>query len=48
MSNSSQNQDSLGEKLKATFDSDNSDRNYNALKAVVSSVPLLCTTTLNE
>jgi hypothetical protein len=39
MSNSPQNQDSLGEKLKAAFDSDNSDKNYNALKAVVSSVP---------
>jgi hypothetical protein len=39
MSNSLQNQDSLGEKLKAVFDSDNSDKNYNALKAVVSSVP---------
>ncbi|MEG5087888.1 MULTISPECIES: hypothetical protein [unclassified Microcoleus] len=39
MSNSPQNQDSLEEKLKAAFDSDNSDKNYNALKAVVSSVP---------
>jgi hypothetical protein len=39
MSNNPQNQDSLGEKLKAAFDSDNSDKNYNALKAVVSSVP---------
>ncbi|MEG4065657.1 hypothetical protein [Microcoleus sp. SVA1_A1] len=39
MSNSPQNQDSLGEKLKAAFDSDNSDKNYNAVKAVVSSVP---------
>jgi hypothetical protein len=39
MSNSPQNQDSLGEKLKAAFNSDNSDKNYNALKAVVSSVP---------
>jgi hypothetical protein len=39
MSNSSQNQDSLEEKLKAAFESDNSDKNYNALKAVVNSVP---------
>jgi hypothetical protein len=39
MSNSPQNQDSLGEKLKAAFDSDNSDKDYNATKALVSSVP---------
>jgi len=39
MSNNPQNQDSLEEKLKAAFDSDNSDKNYNALKAVVSSIP---------
>jgi len=39
MSYSPQNQDSLGEKLKVAFDSNNSDKNYNALKAVVSSVP---------
>jgi hypothetical protein len=39
MSNSPQNQDSLEDKLKATFESDNSDKNYNVLKAVVSSVP---------
>jgi hypothetical protein len=38
MSNSPQNQGSLEENLKAAFDSDNSDKNYNALKAVVSSV----------
>jgi hypothetical protein len=39
MSNSPQNQDSLREKLKTAFDSNNSDKNYNALKALVSSVP---------
>ena len=39
MNNSPQNQDSLGEKLKAAFDTNNSDKNYNALKALVSSVP---------
>jgi hypothetical protein len=41
MSNSPQNQDSLGEKLKAAFDSDNSDKNYNAVKGIVSSVPAI-------
>jgi len=39
MTNNPQNQDSLGEKLKATFDTNNSDKNYNALKALVSAVP---------
>jgi hypothetical protein len=41
MSNSPQNQDSLGEKLKAAFDSDNSDKNYNAVKGIVSSLPAI-------
>lgn len=39
MSNSPENQDSLREKLKATFDSNNSDKNYNVVKGIVSSVP---------
>lgn len=39
MSNTPQNQDSLEEKLKVAFDSDNADKNYNTLKAVVNSVP---------
>jgi hypothetical protein len=39
MSSSPQNQDSLEEKLKAAFDSYNSDKNYNAVKALVSSIP---------
>jgi hypothetical protein len=39
MSNSSQNQDSLKEKLKVAFDSNNSDKNYNSGKAIVSSLP---------
>jgi len=39
MSNSPQNQDSLGEKLNEAFDSNNSDKNYNATKAMVSSIP---------
>ncbi len=41
MSNTPQNQDSLEEKLKAAFDSDNSDKNYNAVKGIVSSVPAI-------
>ncbi len=41
MSNSPQNQDSLEEKLKAVIDSNNSDKNYNATKALVSSVPAI-------
>jgi hypothetical protein len=39
MSNDPQNQDSLGEKLNATFDDTNSDKDYNALKALLSSIP---------
>jgi len=39
MSNSPQNQDSLEEKLKVAFDSNNSDKNYNSRKALVSSIP---------
>jgi hypothetical protein len=35
----SSDQDSLGEKLKAAFDSNNSDKDHNALKALISSVP---------
>ncbi len=41
MSNSPQNQDSLGEKLKAAFDTNNSDKNYNASKALASSIPAI-------
>jgi hypothetical protein len=40
MSNDPQNQDSLGEKLKAT-NTNNSDRIYNALKAAASFIPAL-------
>lgn len=47
MSNSPQNQDSLEEKLKAAFDSDNSDKNYNATKALVSSVPAIGSLVVN-
>lgn len=39
MSNDLQNPDSLGEQLKATFDSNNSDKNYNLLKAGIGSIP---------
>lgn len=39
MSNDPQNQDSLGDKLKATFDNNNSDKNYNLLKAGIGSIP---------
>jgi len=39
MSNDPQNPDSLGEKLKLTFDSHNSDTNYNLLKAGIGSIP---------
>jgi hypothetical protein len=39
MSNSPQNQDSLGDKLKTAFDSNNFDKNYNAVKALLSSIP---------
>lgn len=39
MSNNPQNQDSLEEKVKAVIASNNSDKNYNALKALISSVP---------
>ncbi|MEG4036470.1 hypothetical protein QUA03_21870 [Microcoleus sp. S36b_A4] len=39
MSNNPQNQDSLEEKLKAVTESNNSDKNYNAAKALVSSIP---------
>jgi hypothetical protein len=41
MDNSSHNQDSLEEKLKAVIDSNNSDKNYNATKALISSVPAI-------
>lgn len=39
MSNNPQNQDSLEEKLKAAFESDNSDKNYNMVKGIVNSLP---------
>lgn len=39
MSNSPQNQDSLGDKLKTAFDNNNFDKNYNAIKALLSSIP---------
>lgn len=39
MSDTPQNQDSLEETLKVAFESNDSDKNYNARKAIVSSVP---------
>ena len=39
MSNNPQNQDSLEEKLKMAFESDNSDKNYNMVKGIVNSLP---------
>jgi hypothetical protein len=40
MSNNHQNQDSLEEKLKTAFESDNSDKNYNMVKGIVNSLPV--------
>lgn len=39
MTDNTPNQDSLEEKLKVAFNTDNSDKNYNARKALVSSIP---------
>jgi len=39
MSNNPQNQNSLEEELKAAFESDNSDKNYNMVKGIVNSLP---------